>query len=153
MSRRPNPWLIGFALLALGWAQVFGLMRGYLCDCSGVAQISSFDHCHGHEDGACHHDGETQSHSCPDHHEDDEQVPCETHDHEPVKENVQAQMTAHASSLVLTAPPLLFVLPDFEFRQLMVSTILVPNDATHLLRSGGPRTWPQMLTHAVALRI
>jgi hypothetical protein len=30
--------LIAFALLALGWAQVFGIMRGYLCDCHGIAQ-------------------------------------------------------------------------------------------------------------------
>lgn len=25
MTRRPNPWIIGLALIALGWAQVFGI--------------------------------------------------------------------------------------------------------------------------------
>lgn len=153
MSRRPNPWFIAFALLALGWAQVFGIMRGYLCDCSGVAQISSFDHCHGNHGEACHHDGEGPAHSCQDHHEDGEQVPCETHEHEPVKESVQAQMTAASTTLVHATPPLLFVLPDFEFRQLVVLTTTTLNDTIAPMRSGVPRTWPQMLTHAVALRI
>ncbi|GEP41488.1 hypothetical protein [Brevifollis gellanilyticus] len=152
MTRRPNPWLIGLALLALGWAQVFGIMRGYLCDCSGVAQISVFDHCHGDHGEACHHD-DTPAHSCNDGHDHGDQVPCETHDHEPVKEDVKAQVAANAASTVLTTPPLLFVLPDFEFRQFVVITTLSTNEATAPLRSGVPRSWPQMLTHAVALRI
>lgn len=152
MSRRPNPWLIGLALLALGWAQVFGLMRGYLCDCSGVAQISSFDHCHGHEGEACHHDGEASTHPCQDPHEDDEQVPCETHDHEPVKENVQAQMAASGSSIVPAAPPLLFVLTDFELRRFIVCpTLFTPRKAPDWVSAY--REWPRVLTHSVALRI
>jgi hypothetical protein len=152
MTRRHNPWLVGLALLALGWAQVFGIMRGYLCDCSGVVQISIYDHCHGDHGEACHHD-DTPAHSCRDDHEHGDGIPCETHDHEPVKEDVRAQVAANASSTVPTTPPLLFVLPDFEFRQLVVTTTLVTNDAAAPMRSDASRLWPRMLTHAVALRI
>lgn len=139
--------LIAFALLALGWAQVFGIMRGYLCDCHGTALISSFDHCHGDHDKCCHED-ESTPHSHEDHDEDDG----ETHEHEPVKDTVQARTSASAS-LVTSAPVLaLFILPDFVTGfDLAQPAMLAPTPPP---RHAEPhRRWPRVLTHSVALRI
>lgn len=139
--------LIAFALLALGWAQVFGIMRGYLCECHGTAQISSFDHCHGDHDKCCHED-ESTSHSHEDHDEDDG----ETHEHEPVKDTVQARTIA-STSVATSAPVLaLFILPDFvNSFDLAQPAMLSPTPPPRLAELH--RRWPRVLTRSVALRI
>lgn len=139
--------LIAFALLALGWAQVFGIMRGYLCDCHGIAQISSFDHCHGDHDKCCH-DDESTSHSHDDHDEDEG----ETHEHEPVKDTVQARTIA-STAVVASAPVLaIFTLPDFLISlDLAQPAMLSPTPPPRLAELH--RRWPRVLTRSVALRI
>lgn len=139
--------LIAFALLALGWAQVFGIMRGYLCDCHGTAQISSFDHCHGDHDKCCH-DDESTSHSQEDHDGDEG----ETHEHKPVKDTVQARTIA-SMDVVISAPLLaLFILPDFlNSLDLAQPALLSPTPPPRLAELH--RRWPRLLTRSVALRI
>jgi hypothetical protein len=138
--------LVALALLALGWAQVFGIMRGYLCDCHGVTQITAFDHCHADHDKCCHED-ESTSHSHEDHDEDDG----ETHEHEPVKDTVQARTIA--SDVVTSAPLLaLFILPDFvNSLNLAQPAVLLPTPPPRLAELH--RIWPRVLTRSVALRI
>lgn len=139
--------LIALALLALGWAQVFGIMRGYLCDCHGIAQISSFDHCHGDHDKCCH-DDESTSHS----HDDHDKHGGETHEHEPVKDTVQARTIA-SMDVVTSAPlPALFILPDFvNSLDLAQPAMLSPTPPPRLAELH--RRWPRVLTRSVALRI
>lgn len=139
--------LIAFALLALGWAQVFGIMRGYLCDCHGTAQITAFDHCHGDHDKCCHDDKST-SHS----HEDHDDGEGETHEHEPVKDTVQARTIASAA-VSASAPVLaLFILPDFVTGfDLAQPAMLSPTPPPRLAELH--RRWPRVLTRSVALRI
>lgn len=144
MTRRPASSLTLLALLALGWAQVFGLTRGYWCDCSGVAQVSQFDHCHGHHGGGCHHD-DTPSHSHEDHDADDG----ETHQHAPAQESLDAQTFA---SLSAPLPPAVAVevLPVFQPR---------PGDERRQEPCPRPpsltrdQRWPCVLSRTVALRI
>jgi hypothetical protein len=139
--------LIAFALLALGWAQVFGIMRGYLCDCHGIAQISASDHCHGDSSHCCH-DNESPQHSHEDHDEDDRK----THEHEPVKDTVQARTIA-STSVAASAPVLaLFILPDFVTGfDLAQSAMLSPTPPPRLAELH--RRWPRVLTRSVAMRI
>lgn len=146
MSRQASRSLIAFALLALGWAQVFGLTRGYWCDCSGAGHVSMFDHCHGHHGTSCHHD-EIPLHSHEDHDDGGE-----THEHAPVKESLDAQTLVLTVLSVPSELPVEF-LPDF------VATVARNGQA-----SGAParpprpavdelRQWPRVLSHAVVLRI
>jgi len=147
MSRRPHPWLIALALLALGYAQVFGLMRGYLCDCHGIVSISAFDHCHPDHDQCCH-DDETPLHSHTDHDDEDG----ETHEHEPVKDTVQAQSGTSVAFSISAPLPTFCILPKFSVNVIMDESVALvatlPPRALEL-----DRRWPHVLTHAVALRI
>ncbi|MES2506268.1 MAG: hypothetical protein V4599_06165 [Verrucomicrobiota bacterium] len=134
------------ALLALGWAQVFGLMRGYICDCGGEVEITAFDHCHGPHGVACHHDDE------PAHHHDDE-TEGDTHEHEPLKEPGHAkQLVSQSSALPL---PVLAVLATLELPPLL----LLVNDPARRPGMHPPRDdsrgrrWPEVLTRTIALRI
>lgn len=147
MSRRPHPTLIAFALLALGWAQVFGMMRGYLCDCNGSAHISALDHCHG-DHGECCHDDESAQHSHKDHDEDDG----ETHEHMPLKESVQARTIASLEVSVSTPAFVTFILPDFVAGfYLAQPAMLSPTPPPRLAELH--RRWPRVLTRSVAMRI
>lgn len=145
MSRQASRSLIAFALLALGWAQVFGLTRGYWCDCSGSGSLSMFDHCHGEHGVSCHHD-DAPLHSHEDHDEDGG-----THEHEPVKENLDAQTLA-VSTLSAPAELPVEILPDFAaaLRNRLPSGIPAkpPRPAEEEMRH-----WPRVLSHAVVLRI
>jgi hypothetical protein len=148
MPRRPSPLLITFALLALGWAQVFGMVRGYLCECHGSAQITAFDHCHGGQD-AYFHEHEAPLHSHEDHEESEEG---ETHEHEPVKETLDAQTIATISTPSLADLPQTLLFDHIE-------TVLRPTLKPPTAPKPPPRPadelrrWPRVLTRAVALRI
>lgn len=145
MSRRPSSCFIALALLALGWAQVFGLTRGYWCDCSGIGHISAFDHCHGHHGKDCHHD-DSPHHSHEDHDEDDG----ETHEHAPVKESLDAQthVSVAVPSLAIT---LIEILPLFSLR-LEADWRTEPSPRPPPLIVDR-RPWPCVLAHTLALRI
>lgn len=145
MPRQASRSLVAFALLALGWAQVFGLTRGYWCDCSGVGHVSMFDHCHGHHGTDCHHD-DVPLHSHEDHDDDGE-----THEHAPVKESLDAQTLA-VSPLSVPAELPVEILPDFAA---VAGSWLVSGAPARPPRPAVDemRQWPRVLSHAVVLRI
>lgn len=145
VSRRPSTCFMALALLALGWAQVFGLTRGYWCDCSGIGHVSAFDHCHGDHGHDCHHD-ESPLHS----HEDHDDDKGETHEHAPVKEalNAQPHVSLFAPACAATC---LEILPLFQLNLAsawQLAPALRPPPRHDVLRP-----WPDVLAHTIALRI
>lgn len=139
--------LTTLTLLALGWAQVFGMMRGYVCDCGGQVEITAFDHCHGPHGVACH-DSLGASH-----HEEDHPDSPDSQEHAPFKEPVQAQKQIGQAAHV--ALPLLAVIATLQVLTPLIS--LSENSSVyhppHLDDGGGGRRWPQVLTRTIALRV
>lgn len=108
MSRAAKHLMICCTLLAMLWAQVFGLQHHlFVCLCTDEPVETSIDHCH---DSSGDHHQELAS----DHHEDHDcdQQDGESHHHTPLKEDLKArsqifaQVSPHAPDLVM-----LFVLP------------------------------------------
>ncbi|TDU71062.1 hypothetical protein EI77_02180 [Prosthecobacter fusiformis] len=133
------------ALLALGWAQVFGIMRGYVCDCGGEVEITAYDHCHGPHGIACHHD------DSPAHHQHDENGE-DTHEHAPLKEPVQAkQLVSQSVSVPL---PVLAVMPPWEpLTVLLASMDAVGRPVPPPRNDRIGQRWPEVLTRTIALRV
>lgn len=138
------------ALLALGWAQVFGMMRGYVCDCGGEIEISAYDHCHGPHGVSCHHDGElAHDHDeAPLHHHDD----ADTHEHEALKESVKAKQISLLSS---QAPlPVMAVIAELEPLTMLLAFAEASGSQTPPPKVGDlRRRWTSLLTHTIALRV
>ncbi len=145
MSRASSSCFIALALLALGWAQVFGLTRGYWCDCSGVGHVSAFDHCHGDHGESCHHD-DAALHSEKDHDEDEG----ETHPHAPIKEALDAQLHI-ALCIPSMAASCQEILPLFQLNLESEWQLAPPQRPPPPLQSTRP--WPGVLSHTIALRI
>jgi|UniRef100_UPI0037841A22 hypothetical protein len=130
------------ALLAIGWAQTFGLHRGWLCDHCEGEHITQVDHCHG-------------PHSTAEHDHDDHNLP---HDHDetdgdthPLPAVIDSLLAKQQNSLAVdfTAPALAVaaeiiwdITPRYYF---------LPQDASR--RSGKPPDWPHRLSQTIALRI
>lgn len=148
MTRRPPRLLTALALLALGWAQVFGMMRGYVCDCGGEVEITAQDHCHGPHGIACHdHDAVMPGHDHEDH--DDE---TDSHQHAPLTEPVQTEQVDGQMSL--SAVPAQALIATLEVIAPFVS--LNETGIAHASPSrddGGGRRWPLLLTRTIALRV
>lgn len=134
-----------FAFVAMLWAQVFGLHRGFLCDCGGVAEVTAMDHCHGPHSEACHeHEEEIPCRGEGDEHHDD----ADTHEHAALIERLVAgnviDMVAVPAPLVsVVEMPAWLAVESVWFEEMVSSTTDPP------LR----RSWPQVLTGSVALRI
>lgn len=136
------------ALLALGWAQVFGMMRGYVCDWGGQVEITAFDHCHGPHRIACHdHDDLSPTHEHEDHPDDSD-----THEHEPLTEALQTQPVA--GQMAFAFAPVLAVIatlevipPSFSLNENTLPNLPPPRD------DGSGRRWSQVLTRTIALRV
>ncbi|MBN8422357.1 MAG: hypothetical protein J0L73_25805 [Verrucomicrobia bacterium] len=149
MPRLIQLLLPAMALVALVSAQVFGLGRGFVCDCGGVEKVTLADHCHGPHSADCHeHEAAEPCHGDEDHHEED------SHEHEALSESLRASVSPGLafSALALTA----FSLALEEWK----SPLLVPCAhsmavAEIQMDSGQAtqRSWSQVLVHAVALRI
>lgn len=136
------------ALVAMLWAQVFGMQRGFVCDCGGVERLTMLDHCHGpHE-----HDCEAEEHEMPSHdrHDHDEEEPI--HEHPALIETLQAEKTA-ATAFSTFQAPLLILLPPDGF---LISDIFPAKTSPfHPPRENcraGP-LWPPRLSHTIALLI
>lgn len=94
-------------VLAVMCAQVFGIGRGFICDCSGAQIVTQSDHCHGPHGAPCVenappiHTGE----SCPD--------GGDARSHSAVEQDFQSA-AARVADVVLTAPLLhvLLILDD-----------------------------------------
>ncbi|SKA86343.1 hypothetical protein SAMN02745166_01284 [Prosthecobacter debontii] len=135
------------ALLALGWAQVFGMNRGFICDCGGEVEITVFDHCHGPHGTTCHL-GLSSAHDQEDHPESDD-----SQEHQPYKESVQAQkqlgQVAHVVIPALVVVALLEPLtPQLSLSEDRASEYIPPRED-----GGVGRSWPQVLTRTIALVI
>src|SRR6478672_6494347 len=93
MYRMARSFIVLLALLALAGAQVFGLQRGFLCECSGETVETSYEFCHHvhenmHEpcaEGHHQHDG---SSAAPEDHQHDNQG--DSHEHTPLKVTLTA---------------------------------------------------------------
>ncbi|MEN3940148.1 hypothetical protein WJU23_02560 [Prosthecobacter sp. SYSU 5D2] len=138
--------LICLVLLALGWAQVFGMSRGYVCDCTGGVEIIAFDHCHGPHGETCHDEEE------PLHHHDDHDTDDDTHEHTPLKESVKAKQLA--AQMASFPAPILAVLAILEPLTMLLA--VNDQDATPLpppRDDGSGRRWPHVLTRTISLRV
>lgn len=150
MSRlRPHRLILGLiALLAIGWAQTFGLHRGWICDCGGVEEITQVDHCHGPHSEACHEEG-NEAHSIPhQHHEDDG----DTHEHVAVVDSLIAKQQNDFSFSIEAPVKVLSVLSLWE------NLVRVPSQVEQVAhtpppRAGPEREWPRRLAQTIALRI
>lgn len=140
------------ALLALGWAQVFGMMRGYVCDCGGEIEISAYDHCHGPHGVSCHHDGEVahDHEDAPLHHHDD--ADSDTHEHEALKESVKAKQISLLGS---QAPlPVMAVIAVLEPLTMQLAFAETSSSHVEPPKNGDlRRRWASLITHTIALRI
>ncbi|MGV3664393.1 MAG: hypothetical protein ACO1TE_29745 [Prosthecobacter sp.] len=150
MSRlRPHRLVLGLiALLAIGWAQTFGLHRGWICDCGGVEYVTQVDHCHGPHSEACH-DEENADHSIPHDHEGDDG---DTHQHAAVVDSLVAKQQNDFAFSIAAPVKVLSVLDAWE------SLVQAPCEVEHLAetpppRAGPAREWPLILAQTIALRI
>lgn len=116
MSRTAKHLMICCTLLAMLWAQVFGLQHHlFICLCSNEPVETAVDHCH---DSSVNHHQEVAENHHEDH--DCDQQKGETQHHAPLKEDLKAnwqmsvQVSPHAPVLVM-----LFVLPDPVVPQLL----------------------------------
>lgn len=150
MSRlRPQRLILGLiALLAIGWAQTFGLHRGWVCDCGGVEFITQVDHCHGPHSTACH-DEENEDHSVPHHHGEEDG---DTHEHPAVVDSLVAKQQNDFSFSIATPVKVLGVMNAWE------TIVRVPSHDEQVAetpppRAGPEREWPRRLAQTIALRI
>jgi hypothetical protein len=120
MNRTVRSFIVLFALLALAGAQVFGLQRGFLCECSGETVETSYEYCHHvhgnmHEPCAEDHQEHEDSSPAPQDHEHPNQGG--SHEHAPLKVTLTAASQGKDTSAAVVVPvPVLFALaelPDF----------------------------------------
>jgi hypothetical protein len=144
---RPQRLAFGLIVLfAMGWAQAFGLHRGFMCDCGGVEQITLVDHCHGPHSSGCH---EHEDHSLPHDHEGEDG---ETHDHAAVVDSLLAQLQQDTGTVF--SPPVKG-LDAFDF---LASVRLIATDVKCMPETP-PRSWrqrqewPRRIAQTIALRI
>jgi hypothetical protein len=144
MNRTARSFIVLFALFALAGAQVFGLQRGFLCECTGEAVETSYEYCH-------HVHGEMHAPCEEDHHEHDGTAPQDhehenqggSHEHTPLKVELNAASHGKDASAFAAVP--VFVLATIaELPDFLAFLIAAPGDtATRevpppYLHSGGP---------------
>lgn len=122
MNRTVRSFVVLFALLALAGAQVFGLQRGFVCECTGETVETSYEYCHhvhGNMHEPCaenHHEHEDDGSSAsPQDHEHKNQGG--SHEHAPLKVTLTAASQGKDTTAAMVVPvPVLFAmadLPDF----------------------------------------
>lgn len=137
------------ALLTIASAQVFGMDRGFLCDCGGMEKITAADHCHGPHSAVCHEDeAEEPCHESSDgHHKGD------THEHLALIESLLASLSP-ALSFSAPAP----IIMDLALEEWHTPLFLTEAPAFTAAHSEHPppathRPWPRLLAHTLILRI
>lgn len=137
------------AILAVGCMQVFGLQRGFICECGSKPKVIYSDHCNNvnHGDGC---------------HEGDEDVPHDKEDHPdemPSKEHASNKEDVTLSRVVggqAVAPqPLLYVIACLEWlAPECVNTRVAQSDRElHSSAKVDECHWPRMLAHTIVLRV
>ncbi len=132
--------MIFCTLLAMLWAQVFGLQfQDYVCACSDEPIVTTIDHCH--DSPSTHHQAVTE-----DHHEDHDcdQQQGETQQHAPLKKDLKAR-TQLFTQVSLETPvfAILFVLP----------TPLVLNPLSTSAQVAGSDAYPIQHSLPLSLRV
>lgn len=146
MHRFAHALLMTAAILAVAWAQAFGIQRGWLCDCGDTLRLTLVDHCHGPHSSACHED---DAHDLPHHHEEEDE---ESHEHTAVVEDLLGKQ--HEVSTIHA--PVLVALAATEWEVKLFTPYLdgqcrgKPPDKR---RRDGPLEWPQILTRTIVLRV
>ncbi|MFN0077475.1 MAG: hypothetical protein ACKVY0_13475 [Prosthecobacter sp.] len=134
------------ALLAVGWAQTFGLHRGFMCDCGGVEHITQVDHCHGPHSNACH---DVEDHDIPHQHDETDE---DTHQHAVVTEALLAKQP-NAAGFDLAAPmPMVIAEIVWEISVRQTVTLPVAN-SPGFKRWCVMQEWPHRIVQTIALRI
>ena len=72
-------------VLSLLGAQVFGIARGFECDCTGRVEFTQFDHCHGPHHSDCHRD------EAPGHQHEEGDDAGERREHQQVRDDVDSR--------------------------------------------------------------
>lgn len=130
------------ALLAIGWAQAFGLHRGWLCDHCDGEHITQVDHCHGPHATAQHED---EDHKIPHHHEETDE---DTHSLPEVKSSLLAKQ--QNSIIAGLAAPSLPVIAEIVWDSVphVLSIASAPVQAGRK-----PPDWLHRITQTISLRI
>lgn len=134
------------AFLAVGWAQTFGLHRGWLCDCGGEQQITLVDHCHGPHSADCHED---EDHSVP--HENDEDAG-DRHPHAAVIDSLVAKQQNDTTLQIFAPVNLLSTLDLWKTsRQTLAGVCFEAEKPPRRILQA--QEWPRRLAQTIALRI
>lgn len=154
VTRSRHRLLTACVLLTLAAAQLFGLPRGYLCDCGGIAQLTGMDHCHGPHSAACH-EHEDPCHKAEDHHGEEHlhDHDTDTHEHEPVIESLLAQAAGSSSSIAPPALDWVAVLPAWLGTPVIVSSSPPGRPPAQANAPPRSRSWPAILAHRIVLRV
>jgi hypothetical protein len=150
MSKKARLLFLAFATVALGWAQAFGLQRGYYCDCTGSGHLTMVNHCHVSSAELHDHD---HDHDLP--HEHDGEDEQDTHEHPPVVDTLLAQ---NHSFLQVQAPPLMLWEAGWIWQPLpFLSPTLESASELWRLRAfrrcTASEDWPHQLSQAISLRL
>lgn len=134
------------ALLAVGWAQTFGLHRGWLCDCGGEEQITLVDHCHGPHSADCHED---EDHSVPHEHDEDDG---DRHQHAAVIDSLVAKQQNDTALQIFAPVNLLGTLDLWETSRQTLAGVRFEAEKPPQ-RNLQAQEWPRRLAQTIALRI
>lgn len=137
------------AFVAVGCMQVFGLQRGFVCECGSKPKVTLQDHCDSlHHGDGCHEGDEDVPHSKKDHTDD-----TPSREHSSYKEDVSAN---RASGSQLSVPqPLLYVITSLEWVMPEVTDSQVNQTDCMLpaVAEVGRQSWSRMLAHTIVLRV
>lgn len=130
-------------------AQVYGLQRGFICDCGGGTTLTVMDHCHGPHSHDCHTENhDDPCHGVQDHAEDDSDAVA----HEAAMETLHAGQSVPAPALTPPAPMLLTLSEGLI--ALPRPQAIEPVGKPPPWRTAKPkRAWPSLLSHAISLRV
>ena len=134
------------ALLAVGWAQTFGLHRGWLCDCGSEEQITWMDHCHGPHSADCHED---EDHSVPHEHDEDNG---DRHQHAAVIDSLVAKQQNDTALQIFAPVNLLSTLDLWETSRQTLAGVRFEAEKPPQRGLQAPE-WPRRLAQTIALRI
>jgi ABC-type Zn2+ transport system substrate-binding protein/surface adhesin len=132
------------AFTAMLWAQVFGLHRGFVCDCGGVAEVTQIDHCHGPHSEACHDHEEEFSVHHHDDHEDSDHESEGTHEHAALVERLVA---GAVSDMDVQAPrPLVsaFEMPVWAAEEVVSAPARFADRPRSWIPVPRRRSWPEV---------
>ena len=144
MSPRRHPALAAFLALVMLCGQVFGLQRGFVCECGGFERVTALDHCHGMS--------EREEHELPAHDRDDHGDGDPVHEHPPLKMSQEAESSVVSAPVTPVAPTLVFLPWTILIAE---GSLLEKTAAFHPPRAetGARPLWPPRLARTIALRI